>query len=105
MTRVAASVSTPIRASSRWLVGSIAKRPGRYNITVRATSTDTSTTTRVFTITIGDVDEFDVGAVSDADATANAVDENAVGGHRSGSHGQCQRCGRHQQHDHLHPAE
>ena len=53
---------------------------GTYNITVRATSTDTSTTTRVFTITIGDVDEFDVGAVTDVDATANAVDENAVTG-------------------------
>ena len=50
---------------------------GTYNITVRATSTDTSTATRVFTITIGDVDEFDVGAVTDVDATANAVDENA----------------------------
>ena len=53
---------------------------GTYNITVRATSTDTSTATRVFTITIGDVDEFDVGAVTDVDATANAVDENAVTG-------------------------
>ena len=53
---------------------------GTYNITVRATSTDTSTTTRVFTITIGDVDEFDVGAVTDVDATANAVDENAAFG-------------------------
>ena len=53
---------------------------GTYNITVRATSTDTSTTTRVFTITIGDVDEFDVGAISDADATLNAVDENAIMG-------------------------
>ena len=51
-----------------------------YDITVRATSTDTSTTTRVFTIAIGDVDEFDVGAISDADATADAVDENAIVG-------------------------
>ena len=32
---------------------------GTYDITVRATSSDTSTTTRTFTITIGDVDEFD----------------------------------------------
>ena len=38
-----------------------------YDITVRATSSDTSTTTRTFTIAIGDVDEFDVGAVSDTD--------------------------------------
>ena len=54
---------------------------GTYDITVRATSSDTSsTTTRMFTITIGDVDEFDVGAVTDVDAAANAVDENAVDG-------------------------
>ena len=53
---------------------------GSYDITVRATSTDTSTTTHAFTITIGDVDEFNVGAVSDSDATANAVDENAANG-------------------------
>ncbi len=53
---------------------------GSYDITVRATSTDTSTTTRTVTITIGDVDEFDVGAVSDGAATANAVNENAIVG-------------------------
>ncbi len=33
-----------------------------------------------FTITINDVDEFDVGAVADSDVTANAVDENAANG-------------------------
>ena len=53
---------------------------GSYDITVRATSTDTSTTTRLFTVNIGDVDEFDVGAVADVDGTANSVDENAVAG-------------------------
>ena len=53
---------------------------GTYDITVRATSSDTSTTTRTFTITIGDVDEFDVGPVTDTDATPNAVDENAAVG-------------------------
>jgi hypothetical protein len=53
---------------------------GTYDITVRATSTDTSFTTKTFTITIGDVDEFDVGAVTDTDGTADAVDENAVAG-------------------------
>ncbi len=53
---------------------------GSYDITVRATSTDTTSSTRTFTITLGDVDEFDVGAVTDSDATANAVDENAVNG-------------------------
>ena len=36
-----------------------------YNITVRATSTDTSTITRVFTIAIGDVDEFNVTVPTD----------------------------------------
>ena len=77
---------------------------GTYNITVRATSTDTSTTTRVFTITIGDVDEFDVGAVTDVDATANAVDENTVVGTVVGVTASGQRRGRHQQHDHLQPA-
>ena len=53
---------------------------GTYNITVRATSSDTSTTTRAFTITIGDVDEFDVTAPTDANGSANAVDENAAHG-------------------------
>ena len=53
---------------------------GSYDITVRATSTDTSSVTRVFTITIGDVDEFDVGPVTDSDGTANAVNENAANG-------------------------
>ena len=53
---------------------------GTYNVTVRATSTDTSFSTRTFTITIGDVDEFDVGPVTDTDATPNAVDENAAVG-------------------------
>ena len=40
---------------------------GSYSITVRATSSDTSATTRTFTITIGDVDEFDVTAPADSD--------------------------------------
>jgi protocadherin Fat 4 len=51
---------------------------GTYNITIRATSTDTSTVTRIFTITIGDVDEFDVTAPVDTDASANQVNENAT---------------------------
>ena len=53
---------------------------GSYDITVRATSSDTSMTTRTFTITIGDVDEFDVTAPSDSDGSANAVNENAANG-------------------------
>ncbi len=48
------------------------------NITVRATSADGSFTDQAYTITINDVDEFDVGAVSDTDATTNAVSENAA---------------------------
>ena len=70
------------RASYARVAGAIdreADGPTR-NITVRATSTDTSFTTRTFTIAVGDVDEFDTGAVTDVDATANAVDENAVVG-------------------------
>ncbi len=51
-----------------------------YNITIRATSTDTSFTTQTFTINIGDEDEFNVGAVTDNDATANSVIENASNG-------------------------
>ncbi len=48
------------------------------NITVRATSSDTSFTDQVFAIAINDVDEFDVGMVIDGNGTANAVDENAA---------------------------
>ncbi len=48
------------------------------SITVRATSADGSFTDQAYTITINDVDEFDVGSVSDTDATTNAVNENAA---------------------------
>ncbi len=51
-----------------------------YNNTIRATSTDTSFTTQTFTINIGDEDEFNVGAVTDNDAAANSVVENASNG-------------------------
>ena len=47
---------------------------------MRATSADGSFTDQVFAININDVDEFDVGAVTDSNATANAVDENAANG-------------------------
>ncbi len=50
------------------------------NITVRATSTDGSFQTRAFGIAIGDVDEFDVGAISDIDGAANTVNENSATG-------------------------
>ncbi len=51
-----------------------------HNITVRATSSDGSSNTQVMTINLNDVDEFDVGPITDSDATANAVDENAANG-------------------------
>jgi protocadherin Fat 4 len=46
-------------------------------ITVRATSSDGSFTDQTFNIAINDLDEFNVGTVSDTDATTNNVDENA----------------------------
>ncbi|MFO0923543.1 MAG: cadherin repeat domain-containing protein [Pirellulales bacterium] len=46
-------------------------------ITVRATSADGSYTDQNFSIGINDVDEFDVGTVSDTNATTNVVNENA----------------------------
>ncbi len=49
-----------------------------YSVIVRATSTDSSSSTRAFTISVGDVDEFNVGAVTDIDAAANSVMENAA---------------------------
>ncbi len=51
-----------------------------HNITVRAISADGSTVTRGFTISVNDVNEFSISAVSDTDATVNAVDENAISG-------------------------
>jgi VCBS repeat-containing protein len=49
-------------------------------ITVRATSSDGSFTDQNFTIAINDLDEFNVGAVTDSNATSNNVDENASAG-------------------------
>ncbi len=51
-----------------------------YNITLRATSTDGSWSTQIFTIAVGDVDEFDTGAVSDTNAAVDSVTENAAVG-------------------------
>ncbi len=48
-----------------------------YTIEVTATSTDGSTSTQSYTIAIGDQDEFDVTAVTDSDAGANTLAENA----------------------------
>ncbi len=48
-----------------------------YDIVVRATSSDGSTADTIFTVNLNDIDEFDVGVVSDTNATTNAVNENA----------------------------
>ena len=47
-------------------------------LTVRATSLDGSFSDQTFTVSIMDVDEFDLGPISDADNTVDAVDENAI---------------------------
>ncbi|PID59320.1 MAG: hypothetical protein CSB44_13020 [Gammaproteobacteria bacterium] len=49
-----------------------------HQIEVQAQSSDGSTSTRVFSIQVKDVDEFDVTVISDSDGTADAVNENAV---------------------------
>ncbi|MFN5710006.1 MAG: cadherin domain-containing protein, partial [Planctomycetota bacterium] len=51
-----------------------------HSITVRATSADGSWSTQTYTISLTDVDEFDVGAVTDTDAAANSVAENSANG-------------------------
>ncbi|ASJ72713.1 cadherin domain-containing protein [Granulosicoccus antarcticus] len=51
-----------------------------HTIEVTATSSDSSTSTQSFVILVGDSDEFDVGVVTDSDAAANTVDENATAG-------------------------
>ena len=49
-------------------------------IEVTSTSTDGSTSVQSFTINVSDDDEADVGAISDTNATGNAVDENVAVG-------------------------
>ena len=49
-----------------------------HDVTVRATSADGSTADTVLTVVVNDVDEFDVTAPVDTDATPDAVDENAA---------------------------
>ncbi|GHD04731.1 hypothetical protein GCM10007320_65940 [Pseudorhodoferax aquiterrae] len=51
-----------------------------HQITVLATSSDGSTSSVNFTISLSDVNEAPVGAVTDADAAANTVPENAANG-------------------------
>ena len=50
------------------------------NFTVRATSADGSVNDTVFAIGINDLDEFDVGAVTDSNASSNSVAENVANG-------------------------
>src|SRR5215203_4772588 len=51
-----------------------------HAITVKATSADGSFSTASFTVTLTDVNEFAVGSVSDTDAGADTVAENAANG-------------------------
>lgn len=51
-----------------------------WRLTVRATSADGSVNRKIFTIAVIDVDDFDVGPVSDTNSAANRVVENSVGG-------------------------
>ena len=51
-----------------------------HDITIRATSSDTSFSTTTLSITVNDVDEFDTGAVTDSDGGANTVAEDAIVG-------------------------
>jgi hypothetical protein len=51
-----------------------------HNITVLATSTDSSFITQSYTINLIDVDEFDATVITDTNATIDAVNENAANG-------------------------
>ncbi|WP_269582164.1 cadherin domain-containing protein [Roseibium sp. Sym1] len=57
-----------------------AETEGSIDVTVTATSTDGSTSTETFSIAVSDVDEYDVSAVTDIDAAANGLAENAAEG-------------------------
>jgi Ca2+-binding RTX toxin-like protein len=57
-----------------------AETEGSIDIVVTATSSDGSTSEETFTIAVSDVNEVAVSAVSDIDATANGIAENAVEG-------------------------
>ncbi|WP_263627221.1 beta strand repeat-containing protein [Stappia stellulata] len=50
------------------------------NVTVTATSTDGSTSSETFTVNVADVNESAVSPVTDTDATANALTEDASSG-------------------------
>ncbi|WP_422376319.1 cadherin domain-containing protein [Roseibium sp.] len=61
-----------------------AETEGSIDVTVTATSTDGSTSTETFTIAVSDVDESDVSAVTDTDATDNTIAEDATAGTQVG---------------------
>ncbi len=48
-----------------------------HTIEITATSSDGTTSTQTFTIDVTDVDEFDVSAITDTNANANSIAENA----------------------------
>jgi VCBS repeat-containing protein len=54
------------------------------DVTVKATSTDGTSTTKTFTVEVGDEDEFDIGPVSDVDTSENTISETADGGEDTG---------------------
>ncbi len=49
-----------------------------HGITIRATSADASFSTQAMTINLTDVDEFDVGTITDSNVATNEVAENAI---------------------------
>ena len=51
-----------------------------HDIIVQATSADGSSSSQSFTVALADADEFDVGAIADANSAANQVAENATNG-------------------------
>ena len=51
-----------------------------HSVTVLATSSDTSTSSQAFTINVTDVNEFAVGPVTDSNAAADTVAEDAIVG-------------------------
>jgi len=61
-----------------------AETEGTVDVTVTAESTDGSTSEETFTISVSDVDEEDVSALTDADATDNTIAENATAGAATG---------------------
>lgn len=51
-----------------------------HAITIRASSVDGSSSTQNYTISVSDMNEFAVSAISDGNATANTIAENATNG-------------------------